>query len=171
MDRIGFDNAFVFRYSPRKDTPAATLGRAAFRGGQGSTQPRPAFRGSSAHAKAKLGRARRPATSKSSAEGPSKTNPRRLTGRTPDKQDRRFRGSPAPSRANFRLARSAFQRVHALRRMRRGWNPSCPAQGWTKRRRPFRWLPRAPSPTASLFLLLYESSFAVTQNGRPAHRG
>ena len=26
VDEIGFDNAFVFRYSPRKDTPAATLG-------------------------------------------------------------------------------------------------------------------------------------------------
>jgi tRNA-2-methylthio-N6-dimethylallyladenosine synthase len=25
-DEIGFDNAFVFRYSPRKDTPAATMG-------------------------------------------------------------------------------------------------------------------------------------------------
>jgi tRNA-2-methylthio-N6-dimethylallyladenosine synthase len=24
-DEIGFDNAFVFRYSPRKDTPAATM--------------------------------------------------------------------------------------------------------------------------------------------------
>ncbi len=25
VDRIGFDNAFVFRYSPRRDTPAATM--------------------------------------------------------------------------------------------------------------------------------------------------
>jgi tRNA-2-methylthio-N6-dimethylallyladenosine synthase len=25
-ERIGFDNAFIFRYSPRRDTPAATLG-------------------------------------------------------------------------------------------------------------------------------------------------
>ncbi|MEI7863863.1 MAG: tRNA (N6-isopentenyl adenosine(37)-C2)-methylthiotransferase MiaB [Chthoniobacterales bacterium] len=27
VDEIGFDNAFVFRYSPRKDTPAATMER------------------------------------------------------------------------------------------------------------------------------------------------
>jgi tRNA-2-methylthio-N6-dimethylallyladenosine synthase len=26
VQRIGFDNAFIFRYSPRRDTPAATLG-------------------------------------------------------------------------------------------------------------------------------------------------
>lgn len=26
VDRIGFDNGFVFRYSPRRDTPAATMG-------------------------------------------------------------------------------------------------------------------------------------------------
>ena len=26
VDEVGFDNAFVFRYSPRKDTPAATMG-------------------------------------------------------------------------------------------------------------------------------------------------
>ncbi len=26
VERIGFDNAFIFRYSPRRDTPAATLG-------------------------------------------------------------------------------------------------------------------------------------------------
>ncbi len=26
VERIGFDNAFIFRYSPRRDTPAATMG-------------------------------------------------------------------------------------------------------------------------------------------------
>ncbi len=59
-DRIGFDNAFVFRYSPRKDTPAATMD------GQVPEEVKEARNQDllavvNAHARAQARRARRPA--------------------------------------------------------------------------------------------------------------
>ena len=80
-DRIGFDNAFVFRYSPRKDTPAAAMD------GQLSEEIKEARNQDllsvvNAHAKANhaalVGQ-----RVEILCEGPSKTNPHRLTGRTP----------------------------------------------------------------------------------------
>ena len=91
-DRIRFDNAFVFRYSPRKDTPAATLD------GQLPEEVKEARNHDllavvNAHAKAKLAAlvGRRVEIL---CEGPSKTNPRRLTGRTPENKIVVFEGRP-----------------------------------------------------------------------------
>ena len=91
-DRIGFDNAFVFRYSPRKDTPAATMAD------QVPEEVKEARNHDllsvvNAHAKA------RPAALVGQhveilCEGPSKTNPRRLTGRTPQNKIVVFEGHP-----------------------------------------------------------------------------
>ncbi len=91
-NRLGFDNAFVFRYSPRKDTPAATLA------GQ-IPEPVKEARNQdlldvvNAHA-----RARHAALVGQEVEilceGPSKTNPRRLTGRTPGNKIVVFEGHP-----------------------------------------------------------------------------
>ena len=91
-DRIGFDNAFVFRYSPRKDTPAATLD------GQLSEEVKEARNQDlltvvNAHAKAKhaaLVGGRVPVL----CEGPSKRNERRFTGRTPGNKIVVFEGHP-----------------------------------------------------------------------------
>ncbi len=44
MDRVGFDNAFIFKYSPRKGTRSAQNARRRPAGGQGGTQPDPAGR-------------------------------------------------------------------------------------------------------------------------------
>ncbi len=92
-DRIGFDNAFVFRYSPRKDTPAATMT---------DQVPEPIKEARNqdllnnvvnVHARAKhaalVGR-----EVEILCEGPSKTNPRRLTGRTPGNKIVVFEGHP-----------------------------------------------------------------------------
>lgn len=92
VDRIGFDNAFVFRYSPRKDTPAATLD------GQLSEEVKEARNHDllsvvNAHAKAKL-TALVGQRVQILCEGPSKTNPRRLTGRTPENKIVVFEGHP-----------------------------------------------------------------------------
>ena len=91
-DRIGFDNAFVFRYSPRRDTPAATMD------GQLSEEVKEARNQDllavvNAHAKAKhaalVGQ-----RVEILCEGPSKTNPHRLTGRTPGNKIVVFEGRP-----------------------------------------------------------------------------
>ncbi len=91
-DRIGFDNAFVFRYSPRRDTPAATMD------GQLSEEVKEARNQDllsvvNAHAKAKhaalIGE-----RVEILCEGPSKTNPLRLTGRTPGNKIVVFEGHP-----------------------------------------------------------------------------
>ena len=91
-DRIGFDNAFVFRYSPRRDTPAALMD------GQLSEEVKEARNQDllsvvNAHAKAKhaalVGQ-----RVEILCEGPSKTNPHRLTGRTPGNKIVVFEGHP-----------------------------------------------------------------------------
>jgi tRNA-2-methylthio-N6-dimethylallyladenosine synthase len=90
VDRIGFDNAFIFRYSPRQATPAATMAD------QVPEEVKEARNQDllnlvNAHAKARLalcvGR-----TVEILCEGPSKTNPHRLTGRTPDNKIVVFEG-------------------------------------------------------------------------------
>ncbi len=91
-DRIGFDNAFVFRYSPRKDTPAATLA---------DQVPEPVKEARNhdllsvvnRHAKARLAVLTGQGV-EILCEGPSKTNPRRLTGRTPQNKIVVFEGHP-----------------------------------------------------------------------------
>ena len=97
VDRISFDNAFVFRYSPRKDTPAATMD------GQLSEEVKEARNHDllsvvNAHAKAKLvalvGRARgNPLRRPEQDQSPPSDRPHA------GEQDRRFRGPPAPGRA------------------------------------------------------------------------
>ena len=79
-ERVGFDNAFVFKYSPRKDTPAARM----------EAQVPDAVKEARNHdllavvnawakrrADAFVGQ-----TVEILCEGPSKTNPHRLSGRT-----------------------------------------------------------------------------------------
>ncbi len=91
-DRIGFDNAFVFRYSPRRDTPAALLD------GQLSEEVKEARNQDllevvNAHARRKhaelVGR-----RVEILCEGPSKTNAQRLSGRTPTNKIVVFEGRP-----------------------------------------------------------------------------
>ncbi len=79
-EAVGFDNAFVFRYSPRRDTPAATLG------GQVEEAVKEARNKDllevvDASAKRKLEELVGQRV-EILCEGPSKTNPNRLTGRT-----------------------------------------------------------------------------------------
>ncbi len=91
-DRIGFDNAFVFRYSQRRDTPAATMDS------QLSEEIKEARNQDllsvvNAHAKAKhaalVGQ-----RVEILCEGPSKTNLLRLTGRTLGNKIVVFEGNP-----------------------------------------------------------------------------
>jgi tRNA-2-methylthio-N6-dimethylallyladenosine synthase len=79
-DAVGFDNAFVFRYSPRRDTPAAAME-------QQVSEEVKEFRNQDVlavinrHARAKLN-AHVGQRVQILCEGPSRTNPDRLTGRT-----------------------------------------------------------------------------------------
>ena len=91
-DRIGFDNAFVFRYSPRRDTPAASMD------GQLSEEVKEARNHDllevvNAHARRKhaelVGH-----RVEIFCEGPSKTNPLRLSGRTRGNKIVVFEGGP-----------------------------------------------------------------------------
>ncbi len=91
-DRLGFDNAFVFRYSPRKDTPAATME------GQVPEEVKEARNQDllsvvNAHARARHD-ALVGARVDILCEGPSKTNPQRLSGRTPANKIVVFEGRP-----------------------------------------------------------------------------
>ena len=91
-DTVGFDNAFVFRYSPRRDTPASAM-----------EQQVPAevkeFRNQdllsviNRHARAKLD-AQVGQRVEILCEGPSKNNPNRLTGRTRTNKIVVFEGAP-----------------------------------------------------------------------------
>ena len=79
-DRVGFDNAFVFRYSPRRDTPAATMaGQLPESVKEARNQDlleiinAHARRAHAAHVGQRV---------EVLCEGVSKTNPRRLSGRT-----------------------------------------------------------------------------------------
>ena len=91
-DRIGFDNAFVFRYSPRRDTPAATLP------GQIPEEVKEARNQDLLEVVNAHARARHAALVGQEVEilceGPSKTNPRRLGGRTPGNKPVVFEGHP-----------------------------------------------------------------------------
>ncbi len=91
-DSVGFDNAFVFRYSPRRDTPAAAMA-------EHVPEETKEFRNQdllsviNRHARTKLdayvGR-----RVEILCEGPSKNNPKRLTGRTRTNKVVVFEGSP-----------------------------------------------------------------------------
>jgi len=92
VQRVVFDNAFIFRYSPRKDTPAATMGD------QVPEEVKEARNQDllgviDAQAKARnevlVGQ-----LVEVLCEGPSKTNPDRLSGRTPGNKIVVFEGGP-----------------------------------------------------------------------------
>ena len=91
-DRLGFDNAFVFRYSPRKDTPAATMADQvpeAVKEARNQDLLDVVNRHARAAHDALVGQ-----EVEILCEGPSKTNPRRLTGRTPGNKIVVFEGHP-----------------------------------------------------------------------------
>jgi len=80
VEDIGFDNAFIFRYSPRRDTPAATLeGQLPDEVKEARNQDLLAVLDEIA---ARKGRALLGQTVEILVEGPSKTNDARLSGRT-----------------------------------------------------------------------------------------
>ena len=92
VDALSFDHAFVFRYSPRRDTPAATMD------GQVSEEIKEARNkdllqviGRHSHAKFEALVGRRVEIL---CEGPSKNNPARLTGRTRTNKVVVFEGEP-----------------------------------------------------------------------------
>jgi tRNA-2-methylthio-N6-dimethylallyladenosine synthase len=91
-DTVGFDNAFVFRYSPRRDTPAAAMD-------QQVAEEVKEFRNQdllaviNRHARAKLD-AHVGQRVQILCEGPSKNNPNRLTGRTRTNKIVVFEGAP-----------------------------------------------------------------------------
>jgi tRNA-2-methylthio-N6-dimethylallyladenosine synthase len=81
VERIGFDNAFIFRYSPRRDTPAAELGGQvpeAVKEERNQDLLRVIDASAIAQGEALVGR-----NVEILCEGPSKTNKVTLTGRTP----------------------------------------------------------------------------------------
>ncbi len=91
-DRIGFDNAFVFRYSPRKDTPAATM---ADQVPEAIKEARNQDLLDVVNAHARAGHdALVGQQVEILCEGPSKTNPLRLSGRTPTNKIVVFEGRP-----------------------------------------------------------------------------
>jgi tRNA-2-methylthio-N6-dimethylallyladenosine synthase len=88
--QVAFDNAFVFRYSPRRDTPAATMGEQLSESvKEARNQELLGIINDTARAKneALVGR-----TVQILCEGPSKTNTERLTGRTPQNKIVVFEG-------------------------------------------------------------------------------
>lgn len=91
-DRVGFDNAFVFRYSPRRDTPAAKMEQ------QVSEEVKEFRNQDLLEVINRAARARLDACVGRSVqilcEGPSKHNPNRLTGRTRTNKIVVFEGSP-----------------------------------------------------------------------------
>jgi tRNA-2-methylthio-N6-dimethylallyladenosine synthase len=91
VEHIGFDNAFIFRYSPRRDTPAATMvGQVAESVKDERNQDLLRLIDSSAKAKADalVGR-----HVQILCEGRSKTNAERLMGRSPGNKIVIFEGS------------------------------------------------------------------------------
>ena len=81
VQEVGFDNAFIFRYSPRKDTPAATMEE------QVPEEVKEARNQDLLAIIDELAKAKSAALVGTLVqvlcEGPSKTNPDRLSGRTP----------------------------------------------------------------------------------------
>ncbi len=91
-ETVAFDNAFIFRYSPRRDTPAATMG------GQLSESVKEARNQELLGVINEIARGKNEAlvgkTVQILCEGPSKTNAERLTGRTPQNKIVVFEGGP-----------------------------------------------------------------------------
>jgi tRNA-2-methylthio-N6-dimethylallyladenosine synthase len=91
LERIGFDNAFIFRYSQRRDTPAAELGDQvpeAVKEERNQDILRVIDQSAIAKGEELVGR-----HVEILCEGPSKTNEERLTGRTPGNKIVIFEGS------------------------------------------------------------------------------
>jgi tRNA-2-methylthio-N6-dimethylallyladenosine synthase len=91
-ETVAFDNAFIFRYSPRRDTPAATMGE------QLSESVKEARNQELLGVINEIARGKNEAlvgkTVQILCEGPSKTNAERLTGRTPQNKIVVFEGGP-----------------------------------------------------------------------------
>jgi tRNA-2-methylthio-N6-dimethylallyladenosine synthase len=91
-DRVGFDNAFVFRYSPRQETPAAVLPDQVDEATK-AARNQGLLEVINAHARRKhaelVGQ-----DVEILCEGPSKTNPQRLSGRTRGNKIVVFTGGP-----------------------------------------------------------------------------
>ena len=96
---MGFDNAFIFRYSPRRDTPAAAMAEQVPEETK-ELRNQDLLSVINRHARTKLdayvGR-----RVEILCEGPSKTNPSALPAE-PGQQDRRLRRFAAPYRRDFR---------------------------------------------------------------------
>ena len=89
---IGFDNAFIFRYSPRRDTPAAIMAEQVEEGVK-EDRNRELLRVIDDSARAK-GEALVGRKVEILCEGPSRTNEARLMGRSPGNKIVLFEGSP-----------------------------------------------------------------------------
>ena len=115
VERLQFDNAFVFRYSKRRNTPAAEMDGQLPESREGRAQPAPARRGRPPRhrqATPPLVGTRQQVL----CEGPSKNNAARLTGRTPQNKIVIFDGDAAPPhRPAPRHPDRAIHRLHALR--------------------------------------------------------
>ncbi len=90
VERIGFDNAFIFRYSPRKDTPAAEMENQ-LADSVKEDRNQDLLRVIDGLARAK-GEAMVGSRVDVLCEGPSKTNESRLSGRSPDNKIVIFEG-------------------------------------------------------------------------------
>ena len=90
VERIGFDNAFIFRYSPRKDTPAAEMDDQ-LSDSVKEERNQDLLRVIDGLARAK-GEAMVGSRVDVLCEGPSKTNESRLSGRSPDNKIVIFEG-------------------------------------------------------------------------------
>jgi tRNA-2-methylthio-N6-dimethylallyladenosine synthase len=90
VERIGFDNAFIFRYSPRKDTPAAEMENQ-LPDSVKEERNQDLLRVIDGLARAK-GEAMVGSQVDVLCEGPSKTNESRLSGRSPDNKIVIFEG-------------------------------------------------------------------------------
>jgi tRNA-2-methylthio-N6-dimethylallyladenosine synthase len=92
VQEVGFDNAFIFRYSPRKDTPAATMAE------QLSEEVKEARNQDLLAVIDDLAKAKSEALVgklvEVLCEGPSKTNAERLSGRTPGNKIVVMEGGP-----------------------------------------------------------------------------
>jgi tRNA-2-methylthio-N6-dimethylallyladenosine synthase len=88
--RIGFDNAFIFKYSPRRDTPATAMGAQVAESAK-EERNRDLLALVDAFAR-KNGEALVGQQVEVLCEGPSKTNPNRLTGRSPGNKIVNFEG-------------------------------------------------------------------------------
>jgi len=112
VERIEFDNAFVFKYSPRRDTPAATM-EAQVPEHVKEARNHDLLDVVNLFAK-KKGEALVGKRVEILCEGTSKTNVERLSGRT-RQQDRDLRRGQAPHRRNLRCPGRTLDRLQPLR--------------------------------------------------------